>query len=371
MPASELAPRIVDAGLERLLHEAADPDGFLPFDRYWELVQFAEGLGYYASPGFAFGAEGDFYTAPFVTPLFGAALADAVIAGWESCGRPRPFRVMELGPGDGTLAGAVLERLGERLENPAGWEYGLVERSSFLAEVALERARPVGERAGIRVHRSPGIGHGGPFSGAILGNEFLDALPSRRLLRAEGAWRELGVTLEGAEVRAADRPLRRSANGPALPAGPAEGTIFEFSPMAEGEIREIADHLSAGIVIFLDYGDRGGDSAPGRVEGTLSAIRNHQPLSDPLLAPGRSDLSCFVNFPRIRESARRVGLVETGFGPQREALLRWGFEARIEEATKALSTEAERVKLRLQAKNLLVGFDTFQVLELAPGTIPV
>jgi SAM-dependent MidA family methyltransferase len=359
-PAAEL--------LERL-RRLSDPDGFLPFDRYWEIVQFTENLGYYARPASPLGLSGDYYTAPTVTPLFGATLADRLLAGWTELGRPAEFRFVELGAGDGALAAELLDRLGEARPEGAEWEYALVERSEPLRRGALERLRPIAERAGIQLTAPESLESGGPFVGAIVANELLDALPARRLRRICAGWEELGVVIDRGHVAPSSRPLIRPVPPPRLPSAPV-GATLEISAEAEGTFREVADHLEAGPAIFLDYGALEPRWSAMEGEGTLVALQQHAPLPDPLHAPGRSDLSCFVNFTRVRAAAARAGLRERAFSPQREALVAWGFPAGLERAIGAAPNDVERVKLRLLAKNLLLGFENFYVLELEAGPAP-
>ncbi|MCI4346869.1 MAG: SAM-dependent methyltransferase, partial [Thermoplasmata archaeon] len=273
------------------------------------------------------------------------------------------FKFVELGAGDGTLATELLDRLGDARPDGARWEYALVERSVPLAAAALERLTPVAERAGIQLTAPPSLGSNGPFVGCVVANELLDSLPARRLRKTVDGWEELGVVVDRGRVAPASRPCTRPIPAPPLPSAPA-GAMFEFSAEAEGVLREVADHLEAGPAIFLDYGDKEArwSTAPG--DGTLVALRRHAALADPLEAPGRSDLSCFVNFTRVRAAAARAGLVERAFRPQREALVAWGLPARLGRAIEAAPDDAARVKLRLLGKNLLLGFDNFHVLEL-------
>ncbi|MCI4363375.1 MAG: SAM-dependent methyltransferase [Thermoplasmata archaeon] len=363
MPESLPGSREPSPELLTRLRRLADPDGFLPFDRYWEVVQFSQGVGYFEQASSPLGPGGDYYTAPSVTPLFGATLADQLLAYWHGLGRPAQFRFVELGAGDGTLAAELLDRLGEARPERAAWEYAIVERSDTLRQAAVERLRPVAERAGIEFAAPEVLGSEGPFRGVVLANELLDTLPARRLRRNEEGWEELGVVVDQGRATPASRPLARPVPLPQLPACPI-GATLEFSPEAEGLLREVADHLEAGAALFLDYGaaESRWSSVPG--DGTLVALRQHAVLADPLEAPGRCDLSCFVNFTRVRAAAVRAGLREREFRPQREALVAWGFVERLERALQAAPSEADRVRLRLLGKNLLLGFENFHVLEL-------
>ena len=349
----------------RSLGPLCDPDGFVPFDRFMEVALYAEGLGYYAGDRSPTGPAGDFYTAPQVHPLFGATLGDRARAVHRALGERRPLRLVELGPGDGSLAAGLFAAFREAGGAPDGTEYLLIERAPSLGRATLERLGEAADSAGVRVRLGTSVGGDGPFEGIVIANELLDAQPCRRLRWTGREWTELGVEIDGAHLRPAERPLTSPVPPPALPSGPEPGTIVELSPVAEAIVREIADHLVGGVAIVVDYGAEEEELVRGHPRGTLAAVRGHRPVDDPLEAPGATDLSAFVNFSRVRSAARRAGLVELAYSSQAEALGRWGFPARFEADVRRTRSSEEEVRLRLAAKNLLFGFEGFRALELA------
>ena len=351
--------------LERLRH-VAEPDGFVPFDRFMDVALYGEGVGYYARRGTPFGRRGDFYTAAHVSPLFGEALAEKVRSVLATLPPGPPPCVVEVGPGDGTLAEALVEGLSKGPAATPGLEYVMVERSTSLARAALERVRSVNPGTGIAVRLSSGIGADGPFRGVVIANELLDAQPVRRLRWDGTAWQELGMRVSRDGLTSASVPCDRAIPGPDLPLGVPEGTVLEVSPMAEAIVREVADHLRAGAALFMDFGMEQSELVAAHPAGTIAAVRKHRPVDDPLDAPGSADLSAFVNFDRIRAVARAAGLNEVAFRRQAEALGEWGFPRLLERALSSAPSEEARVRTHLAAKNLLFGFDRFCVLELAP-----
>ncbi|MCI4321346.1 MAG: SAM-dependent methyltransferase [Thermoplasmata archaeon] len=345
-----------DAVGERL--RAAADGGVLRFDRFVEIVLYSAG-GFYDSSDAPFGPEGSFYTAAHTTPLFGAALARRLQAERERLGNPAHFRVVEAGPGDGTLALDVARALPS---DGAGWEWTFVERSSKLRRALAERVRAATAATSVSFTFADSVSECGPFAGAVVANELLDALPFRRLTWRGGAWRELGVRWDGQTWQWAEGPDAPTIPGEALPPAEEESR-YELLERADGFVREVADHLSAGTAIFLDYGASTDELLRGHRAGTLAAVRSHRPV-EPLAQPGTADLSAFVDFTRLRAAAVRAGLVERAFRRQAEALGAWGFPQLLAAREKSASDSQEAVKLRLQAKNLLFGFETFHVLEL-------
>ncbi len=351
------------------LDAAAEPDGFVRFDRFVELALYHPELGYYARPGQIFGKEGDFYTAPRVAPVFGGALGDRLLELWGRSGRPPAYRIVELGPGDGQLAVDVLAAVDPRLPDGADWVYTVVERSGRLRSSVESRLRAL-ELRHVRVRSTDALATEGTFDGVVIANELFDALPPRRLRAREGSWVELGVRRRGEELEPAERPVRPAERPPRLPSDAVEGATYEFAPQGEALLRQMADQLRSGGVILLDYGEDEALWTRRPSEGTLAAIRGHRETGTPLAAPGEHDLSVFVNFTRLRAAARDAGFVELAYRPQAEALTAWGLEARARAYLADAATSEEAVRRQLAVKNLLFGFGNFRVLELSTREVP-
>jgi SAM-dependent MidA family methyltransferase len=347
------------------LARRAEPGRFLPFDVLIDAVLYDPEGGYYATAPSPLGTGGDFYTAPQVDPMFGAALARRIVSEFERLGRPDDFAVAELGPGDGTLARDVALAL-EELDAPRGWPYYLIDRSAALREVALERVRAEAPRGVFRVDTTSSLGNVGPIRGLVVSNELLDALPFRRFRRRGPEWEELGVRLVGTSLEPAADPTPPLVPTTGLPGSAEAGTIVELNTVAEALVREVADHLSAGSALFLDYGADESELVRTRPRGTWTAFADHRVVDDPLAAIATADQSVFVNFTRMRTAAKRAGLVETSFRPQREALVDWGLEAAKDLAASNAGSEEEKLRLHLASKQLLFGFEQFWAWELAP-----
>ncbi len=353
--------------LLRHARAAARPDGFLPFDRWMDLVLYAEGLGYYARAKSPLGPGGDFYTAPHVHPLFAAAYAERIRTVRAAVGTDRPFSIVEVGPGDGTLAAGIVSALGPHLERGHTVHIRLVERSTPLRSTALQRVRAAAGPYEVPVRVADSLAGDGPFEGVVVTNELLDALPVRRLRWDGSEWRELGVVLDGQGLRAGEGPVIDPIPGRALPDHPEPGLVFEVGAVAEAFAREVADHLVSGVWLLDDYGLEEDEIVHGHPGGTLATVRGHQSGSDALASPGELDLSVFVNWTRLRAAAGAAGLVPVADRTQAEALGAWGFPALFEDAVRHSGGAEAEVRLRLAVKNLLFGFERFRVLELAPA----
>ncbi|HET7409109.1 MAG TPA: SAM-dependent methyltransferase, partial [Paracoccaceae bacterium] len=152
--------------VEELLRREIAETGPLTVARYMELCLAHPTLGYYATRD-PLGAAGDFVTAPEISQMFGEVIGAWVATMWQAMGRPA-FRLVELGPGRGTLMADALRVLAAAGAREAA-EPWLVETSPTLR---AEQARRVPEaRWAARLDDVPE----GPF--VLIANEFLDALP--------------------------------------------------------------------------------------------------------------------------------------------------------------------------------------------------
>ena len=305
----------VTAHLRALIDDAG---GWIPFSRFMEAALYAPGLGYYAAGAMKFGAAGDFVTAPEMTPLFGRTLAHAiapVLA--ETDGE-----VLELGAGSGRLAVDMLGELARLDALPA--RYCILEVSADLRarqQDTLARELP---QLAERVHWLDALpAH---FSGVILGNEVLDALPV-----ALGHWTvegplSRGVIVEGDAFAWQDRPigdplLRARADALSL----APGYLSEINLAADALTASLAQLMDRGLILMIDYGFSANEYYhPQRHMGTLRAHYRHHALDDPFYLPGLCDLTAHVDFSAVARAGLAAGLALAGYTSQASFLLNSG-----------------------------------------------
>jgi SAM-dependent MidA family methyltransferase len=304
--------------------------------------------GYYAVRP-ALGAAGDFITAPHVSQMFGELLGLWAAEVWTRLGAPPRVRLVELGPGDGTLMSDVLRAAPAQPGFLAAAEVVLVETS---APLRARQALVLGNSRPRWAERIDDIGEDVPL--IILANEFLDCLPIRQAVRQSGGWRDRRVGLaDGRLAFVAGAPVCVPHEGP-------EGEIFEWSPALKSFGAAMADLISAatGACLFIDYGrDR---PEPG---DSLQALRGHR-KEGPLDNPGLADLTARVDFTALPHA----GPILT----QGEFLRRLGIETRAVALAAAHPGEAEKIGRQLAR---LTGAgqmgDLFKVASLAsPGLTP-
>ena len=295
-----------------------DAGGWIPFSRYMEAALYAPGLGYYAAGAMKFGAAGDFVTAPEMTPLFGRTLAQAiapVLA--ETHGE-----VLELGAGSGRLAADMLGELARLGALPP--RYAILEVSAELRERQQATLRRESAQLAERVQWLDALP--GQFSGVILGNEVLDALPVELVHWTDAGPRVRGVVCAGEGFAWQDRdiadPVLRT-RAEALDRVP--DYLSEINLAAEGLVAALAGCLDRGLILMIDYGFSASEYYhPQRHMGTLRAHYRHHALDDPFYLPGLCDLTAHVDFSAVARAGMASGLTLTGFTSQAGFLLNSG-----------------------------------------------
>ncbi|MGH2765326.1 MAG: class I SAM-dependent methyltransferase [Actinomycetota bacterium] len=289
--------------LVALIREA----GPVSFATFMEMALYDPEGGFYANP--PVGEQGHFVTAPHVSPAFGDLLARQLAESWEALGTPRPFDVVEVGAGDGTLAIQVLAAVRAVPDLAAALRYTAVERTPGALAALRE--------SGLEARAS--LAEAGPVTGCVLANEVLDNLPFHRLRERGGQTIEVFVGLKDDRlVEVEGEPTVDAIDLLDRPLGPGEER--PVSPAASAMVRDLAAVLERGYSFFFDYGF-GGQVAPGPVH----AYREHRVLREVLDEPGSRDVTAAVDLEAVGAAGRRAGLQVWGPVGQREALLGLGF----------------------------------------------
>jgi SAM-dependent MidA family methyltransferase len=164
------------------------------------------------------------------------------------------------------------------------------------------------------------------FSGVIVGNEVLDALPADVVHWTNGGPRLRGVIAEGEGFAWQDRPIA----DPALRARAevldlAPGYVSEINLAADALIASLADTLDHGLMLLIDYGFNAAEYYhPQRDMGTLRAHYRHHALDDPFYLPGLCDLTAHVDFSAAARTGMAAGLAVAGYATQASFLLNSG-----------------------------------------------
>lgn len=355
-----MPPAEVSGSLKARIAADIRSNGPMSVARFFEIAVADPQDGYWQRRA-VIGAGGDFITAPEISQIFGELIGIWCAGAWQSMGMPAQVRLIELGPGRGTLMRDVLRTLRRALPPlHAAAEVHLVELSGPFRAAQAEALAGL---APFPPHWHHDVAEVPDGPAILIGNEFLDALPVRQLVRVQGEWRErvvicddngnLAFALGGRVDYTAPRPAE-------------DGAVLE---LREGEgplLRALAARSAPLAALFIDYGPE-----DHRFGDTLQAMRRHT-YEDPLAAPGTCDLTAHVQFAAFAEAARRTGFAVDGPMVQAEFLGALGLAIRASRLMSANPADAAAIELAAQRLVAPTGMGSlFKVLALRTPALPL
>ena len=345
--------------LELKLRSLIDANGPMTVAEYMAHCLGDPEHGYYTTRD-PFGAGGDFVTAPEVSQMFGEIVGAWLVHTWRLVGAPSPVRLVELGPGRGTLMADILRVARKAPDFANAISVHLVETSPVLVGRQREALAAFGLE--VRWHGAVFDVPEGPL--LLVANEFFDALPIRQFIRVEGIWRERAIGLRDGQLAFGLGPGRLET-----PIEAADGCVLEIAPASDALAAEIAARIRehGGAALVIDYGH-----AETAVGDSLQAVRNHR-FADPLGAPGAADLTAHVDFRALAARASAEGVAVHGPIEQGAFLLALGLLQRAGQLG-ADASQSTRAALRAAVERLAGPQEMgglFKVLALTPeGVTP-
>ena len=312
--ADEPAP--LEAEIRRLIAIA----GPMPLAEYMRLCLTHPQYGYYINRD-PLGAGGDFVTSPEISQMFGELIGLWIASVWRQMGEPENVRIIELGPGRGTLMHDALRAAQVVSGFRAAVALHLVEVSPALQQMQERKLHDLD--VPLLWHDKLEDVPGGP--GIVIANEFIDALPVHQAVKKFGRWHERVVAISPQGdffFGTAPDPLPFfETSMPAALRHAADGAIYEWR--ADGIALELGRRMRTdGAALIIDYGH-----ADFGLGDTLQAVAGHS-FTDPLRAPGSADLTAHVDFAALAQCAEGMGARVHGPIRQRDLLLRLGIESR-------------------------------------------
>ncbi len=327
--------------------------GWIDFETFMTLALYAPGLGYYSAGTQKFGEQGDFITAPELSPLFAWTLARPVVQGMKQMNNPS---VLEFGAGSGVLAAELLTELNHLEQLPQ--HYYIIELSADLRQrqqITLQRRVPDLLDRVVWLDSLPQQ----KINAVVIANEVLDAMPVQRFVIEHSQRKTIGVTIHDNEfvfaTRESEAPLCDAIShiendlGYALAEAYQSEINFNLTPW----FKSLADVLQQAVVFLIDYGyPRREYFLPERNMGTLMCYYRHRSHDNPLWHPGLQDMTAFVDFTAVAEAAIASGFDIEGFTTQAGFLMENGITGVMEKQTQP--DQISRLKLAQQMKTLLL-----------------
>ena len=326
--------------LSEIVQDRIRNEGPISFHDFMEMALYYPEIGYYTSSNKKFGKEGDYFTAPFFTNVYGSVIAKQLEEMWLLTGQ-KEFAIVEYGAGTGELCADILKQLRHNKQFYKKLNYYIIEKSGSLCE-QQKKLLTVLDDNGEKISWLNSIDDISPLTGCILANEVLDNFSVHKVIMKENELMEVFVD-HGDEFTEVLKPAPNSLKEyfKALNVELPKDFCAEVNLQAIDWLKKISTSLAKGFVITIDYGFPSSELyQPYRSLGTIICYYKHAVSDRPFSNIGQQDITAHVNFSALDLWGSRNGLMNCGFTTQSQFLAGLGL------------TEYLR-KLELKEKNSL------------------
>ena len=317
---------ISDLALNEIKQKIKSNDGKISFSKFMHHALYAPDLGYYSGKSEKFGKSGDFITAAEESGILGRIIA-------KQCSiilnEMPDASIIEYGPGSGALAVSILKQLLQMNLKPRA--YYLVDVSEDLIERQKNRILTELPEIYDSVVWISEIPEG--FSGIVIGNEVIDSMPFERFLISDKRILQFFVAIEDEELvyelESANFEIKKYVKQIESKIGKylCDGFISEISFKGRDWINEISLKLNQGMVILLDYGiSRSEYYSDDKNKGWMHCHFKHHKHFEPLIYPGIQDITTWVDFSLISETAKANGMMIDAYLTQAQFIINNGIE---------------------------------------------
>ncbi len=341
-----------------LIKERIKRRGAISFCEWMDAALYKPSDGYYINENkIRQSREGDYRTAPELSPLFAQTFARYFASLFEDLGAPKEFTIIECGAGNGVFAFEVLKTLKNQYKKVFNsTRYFIDEISVPLRERIKRKLEPFNEQVDFCHFESVEN-----CVGVIFSNELIDAFPVHRVVMRDGKLKELFVNLDSKDnFYLTEKPLTEKLveylerNNVNL----REGQIIEVNIRANAWLKKSSSVLKHGFVVTVDYGSEQQElyDYDLRPDGTLRAFQSHRFVDEFLSKIGEVDLTSTINWTAFKKVGEGNGLKTICHESLDKFLLRIGLLEQLEIASKNIETEAGKIKLRSNVKELILPF---------------
>ena len=317
---------ISDLALSEIKQKIKSSGGKISFSKFMHHALYAPLLGYYSGKSKKFGESGDFITAAEETGILGRIIAKQCSVILNEI---PDAAIIEYGPGSGALAVSILKQLLQMGLKPRA--YYMVDVSEDLIERQKNRILTELPEIYDSVVWISEIPEG--FSGIVIGNEVIDSMPFERFLISDKRILQFFVAIEEEELvyelESANFEIKKYVKQIESKIGKylCDGFISEISFKGRDWINEISLKLNQGMVILLDYGtSRSEYYSDDNNKGWMHCHFKHHKHFEPLIYPGIQDITTWVDFSLISETAKANGMMIDAYLTQAQFIINNGIE---------------------------------------------
>ena len=359
----------------------------ITFAEFMELALYHPQLGYYATPGSIIGPQGDFVTSPHMGHDFGEVIAEQFVDMWEALGKPDDFTLMEMGAGQGLVAGDAIAHLHTHHQSCFKClSYIIVEKSPALKAEQKKRLGKWQQQGLSIVWKNLEDIEAERITGCAFSNELVDAFPVHWVELHAGQLKEMWVVVSedkgfcAVAAELSTNQLAKYFENIDLNLGETylEGYRTEVNLAAISWLAQVEAKLARGYILTIDYGYTAKRYySPSRREGTLQCYYRHSHHSDPFIHIGEQDITAHVDFTTLEKHGDELGLQTIGFTQQGLFLMALGLGDRLQQlsqptdpAQPATGQTIQKIMMRREALQQLIspmGLGNFCVLIQSKG----
>ena len=327
---------LVSEIIKQKIHE----EGPISFCDFMEMCLYYPESGYYTSAEDKIGCNGDYYTSPYLTSLFGEMIGKQLEEMWRLLGKEK-FTVVEYGAGTGALCKSILSYFKNNEELYDQLNYCIIEKSAAMRQkekmILCEK---------LSWHKN--IQDIAPVKGCILSNELVDNFSIHQVVMKDELM-EVFVDFKNGFIetlRPASSELKNYLR--ALKINLPKGFRTEINLQVIDWMQEIGNALQKGFVVTIDYGFPSIELySSRRNQGTLLCYHKHRINDCPYNNIGEQDITAHVNFSALHHWGLKNGLQYSGFTNQAHFLLSLGLADHLRETEKNITGECEDDKKKI------------------------
>ena len=267
----------------------------LNVDKFFDIVMYDKKIGYYSKKN-PFNSDGDYVTAPNISPLFSEIVAIWIILTWEKLDKPNKINIVELGPGNGKMTKMLCRTFQNFPDFENKYNMLLYEKSDFLKKIQKK------EVSKFKVKWINSLKEISKYPVIFVGNEFVDAIPIKQFIKKKGIFYEKYFVLKKDKIEEKYKKTNYATIKLLKKFKSIKNNRFiEFPLMAFKELEKITDLIfkQKGAILLIDYG-----YIKSNNENTLQSVRKHK-FNDLLKNLGNSDVTSLVNFKLIKEYIKK------------------------------------------------------------------
>ena len=330
---------MISAPLQEILIAQIEktPARRLTFAEYMTLALYHQEYGYYNSDAIKIGKKGDFFTSSSLGEDFGQLLAVQFQQMWRNLGCPDPFYLVEMGAGNGELAGDILNYIQQQDDSLSkALRYIIIERSPAL--ITLQQQRLKSFTTINLVWQTLSDIANNDIVGCFFSNELVDAFPVHIVTKARNRLEEVYVSLDRGQLTETTDSLSSDKLSQyfdfigidLLDKQYPSNYRTEVNLEALDWLKEVATKLKRGYVLTIDYGYPADKYyRPSRDRGTLQCYFQHRRHHNPYANLGYQDITAHVDFTALEHQGKLCQLEILGFTQQGLFLMALGLGDRL------------------------------------------